>query len=162
MQHWIVEPTVLADLGVPAGLIDATGRADEFGQGFATVEFVASAIADLRLHRRDSDVGPIAFARELFENLGLPDTIAPRRGLTHFTHVLDGGYGSQYYCYLWAEILDDDAFEAFADDPFDRGLAGRYAREVLAQGDSRDPMASFVAFRRRPPTRGRAIAVPRA
>jgi peptidyl-dipeptidase Dcp len=150
MEHWIVEPAVLAELGVPAPLIDAIGRADDFGQGFATIEFVASAILDLALHRLTDPVDPVACAEQLLGSLGLPETIAPRHGLTHFTHVFDGGYASQYYSYLWAEVLDADAFEAFAADPFDRSLADRFAREILARGDTRDPLASFVAFRGRP------------
>ncbi|WBH15132.1 M3 family metallopeptidase [Sphingomonas radiodurans] len=151
MEHWIVDPSVLVELGVPAPLIDAIGRADEFGQGFATVEFVASAILDLALHRLPDPTDPIDYAEQLLGSLGLPDTIVPRHGLTHFTHIFDGGYASQYYSYLWAEVLDADAFEAFADDPFDQGLADRFAREILEQGDTRDPLASFIAFRGRPP-----------
>lgn len=151
MEHWIVEPIVLAELGVPATLIDAIGRADDFGQGFATVEFVASAILDLALHQLTSPVDPGAFTERLLGSLGLPDTIAPRHGLAHFTHVFDGGYASQYYSYLWAEMLDADAFEAFADDPFDTEFSNCFAREVLARGDTREPLASFIAFRGRPP-----------
>lgn len=150
-EHWIVAPEVLAELGVPAPLIEAIARADRFGQGFATIEFVASAIVDLALHRLTDDLDPHAFANRLLDELGLPDTIVPRHGLCHFTHVFDGGYGSQYYSYLWAEVLDADAWEAFAPDPFDSALAGRFAQEVLARGDTRDPLASFIAFRGRPP-----------
>ena len=70
-----------------------------------------------------------------------------------FTHVFDGGYASAYYSYLWSEVLDADVFEAFTarGDLFDAELAGRLRREVLAPGDSRDPLASFIAFRGRPP-----------
>ena len=151
MEHWIVEPAVLAELGVPSSLIEAIGRADDFGQGFSTVELVASAILDLALHRLTEPTDPIAFADTLLDSLGLPDTIVPRHGLAHFTHVFDGGYASQYYSYLWAEVLDADAFEAFADDPFDAHLAGRFVRDVLARGNTRDPLESFAAFRGRAP-----------
>lgn len=151
MEHWIVAPAVLADLGVPAPLADAIGRADDVGQGFATIEFLASAILDLALHRLTEPVDPITYGEQLLASLGLPHTIVPRHGLTHFTHVFDGGYASQYYSYLWAEVLDADAFDAFADNQFDKTLADRFARDILAQGDSRDPLASFIAFRGRPP-----------
>ncbi|MDB5696150.1 MAG: family peptidase [Sphingomonas bacterium] len=151
MEHWIVAPAVLAELGVPDALAQAIGRADTFGQGFATIEFVASALVDLSLHRLTEDTDPQAHAEQLLCGLGMPGAIVPRHGLNHFTHIFDGGYASQYYSYLWAEVLDADAWEAFAHDPFDRDLAGRYAREVLARGDTRDPMASFIAFRGRPP-----------
>ena len=153
MEHWIVLPQVLAELGMPAPLIAAIGRAERYGQGFATVEFVASAIVDLALHRQTDGNDPAATAAALLESLGMPATIVPRHGLAHFTHVFDGGYASQYYSYLWAEVLDADAFEAFAQagDPFDAALAGRFEHEVLSRGDTRDPLESFVAFRGRPP-----------
>ena len=154
-EHWIVAPEVLASLGVPVSLAAAIGQADAFGEGFATIEFLAAAIPDLALHREPAADDPFAFAQALLERLGLPDTIVPRHGLAHFTHVFDGGYASQYYSYLWAEVLDADAWEAFdAAGPFDADLAGRLRREVLARGDTRDPMVSFVAFRGRAPDEG--------
>ena len=75
------------------------------------------------------------------------------RGVTHFTHVFDGGYASAYYSYLWSEVLNADAFSAFTDagNMFDPELATRFRHEVLARGNTRDPMASFVAFRGREP-----------
>ncbi|WP_174280606.1 M3 family metallopeptidase, partial [Sphingomonas bacterium] len=155
MEHWIVAPEVLGTLGVPAPLIAAIGRADAFGEGFATVEFLASAIPDLALHREPGVADPFAHVSGLLAQIGLPATIAPRHGLTHFTHVFDGGYASQYYSYLWAEVLDADAWEGFSEaGPFDPALADRLRREVLARGDTRDPMASFVAFRGRAPDEG--------
>jgi peptidyl-dipeptidase Dcp len=154
MEHWIVAPETLSALGLPTALIDAIGRADDFGQGFATIEFLASAIIDLALHRRETaETGAAAFARKTLDDLGMPATIAPRQGLTHFTHVFDGGYASAYYSYLWSEVLDADAFAAFADagDIFDPALAARFRTEILSRGNSRDPMVSFKAFRKRDP-----------
>ncbi len=154
MEHWIVAPETLSALGLPAALIDAIGRADDFGQGFATIEFLASAIIDLALHRRETDdTDAAAFTRKTLDDLGMPATIAPRQGLTHFTHVFDGGYASAYYSYLWSEVLDADAFAAFCEtgDIFDPALAARFRREILSYGNSRDPMASFRAFRGRDP-----------
>ncbi|MGI4732830.1 MAG: M3 family metallopeptidase [Janthinobacterium lividum] len=154
-EHWIVAPEVLATLGVPADLVAAIGSADAFGEGFATVEFLASALPDLALHRERAVEDPFAYAAALLARLGCPATIGPRHGLTHFTHVFDGGYASQYYSYLWAEVLDADAWEAFgAAGVFDPALAGRLRHEVLARGDTRDPMASYVAFRGREPDEG--------
>ena len=165
MEHWIIAPEVLAELDMPAPLIEAIGAAELYGQGFATVEFVASAIIDLALHRQTDAADPVAFADDLLASLAMPPAIVPRHGLAHFTHVFDGGYASQYYSYLWAEVLDADAFEAFADDPFDRTLARRFRREILARGDTRDPLASFIAFLGRPPQeaallRSRGLASP--
>jgi peptidyl-dipeptidase Dcp len=83
----------------------------------------------------------------------MPASIAPRHGLTHFTHVFDGGYAGAYYSYLWSEVLDADAFASFTESGnlFDPLLAARFRREILAPGDSRDPMDSFLAFRGRAP-----------
>ena len=153
MEHWIVAPEVLVGLGVPAPLADAIASADRFGQGFATIEFLASAILDLSLHRGTDGNDAVAEGEALLAELGLPDTIVPRHGLTHFTHVFDGGYASQYYSYLWSEVLDADAYAAFEErgDLFAPDLAGRLRTEVLARGDTRDAMAAYVAFRGREP-----------
>lgn len=157
MEHWIVAPETLAELGLPSTLVAAIGHADDFGQGFATIEFLASAIVDLALHRSTDPVSDAkaAAARTLAE-IGMPATIAPRHGLTHFTHVFDGGYAGAYYSYLWSEVLDADAFDAFtaSGNIFDPALAARFRSEILAPGNTRDPAASFVAFRGRDPEEG--------
>lgn len=157
MEHWIVAPETLAELGLPETLITAIGHADDFGQGFSTIEFLASAIVDLSLHRsREPISDPKAFAARTLAELGMPATIAPRHGLTHFTHVFDGGYAAAYYSYLWSEVLDADAFAAFtvAGNLFDPTLSDRFRREVLAPGNTRDPAESFRAFRGRDPDEG--------
>jgi peptidyl-dipeptidase Dcp len=157
MEHWIVARETLAGIGLPGALITAIGHADDFGQGFATIEFLASAILDLELHRgTEPEPDAKALAARILAGIGLPATIAPRHGLTHFTHVFDGGYAGAYYSYLWSEVLDADAFESFtaAGNLFDPALAGRFRREILAPGNSRDPAESFVAFRGRPPQEG--------
>lgn len=161
MEHWIVARETLATLGLPEPLIAAIGHADDFGQGFATIEFLASAIIDLALHRTSE---PLADARALAERTlrerGMPPTIAPRHALTHFTHVFDGGYAARYYSYLWSEVLDADAFAAFmaSGDIFQPDLAARFRREVLAPGNSRDPATSFRAFRGRAPDEAALLA----
>ena len=157
MEHWIVAPETLAELGLPAALIESIGHADDFGQGFATIEFLASAIMDLALHSAAEPVADAkAFAARTLAGIGMPAAIAPRHGLTHFTHVFDGGYAGAYYSYLWSEVLDADAFDAFtaAGDIFDPALAARFRRDILAPGNSRDPAASFRAFRGRDPDEG--------
>ena len=154
MEHWITAPEVLRAFGVPEPLIDAIQCADEFGQGFATVEFLGSAIVDLAIHRSTEEKPDVrAIERATLERIGMPDEIPMRHGLPHFTHVFDGGYAASYYAYLWAEVLDADAFAAFEEkgDIFDAELAGRFRDEVLARGDSRDPMISYRAFRGRDP-----------
>lgn len=157
MEHWIVAPETLTALGLPERLIEAIGHAEDFGQGFLTVEFLASGIVDLALHSSEEPIEDAsAEAEAILKRIGLPDTIAPRHGLTHFTHVFDGGYAGRYYSYLWSEVLDADAFEAFSErgNIFDPELAERFRTEILARGNSRDPMVSFEAFRGRRPEEG--------
>jgi peptidyl-dipeptidase Dcp len=154
MEHWIIDPSVLAKMGVPQDLITAIGHAETYGQGFATVEFVASALIDLALHRAPAiDADPAAFTEAELKRLGTPEAIGMRHRLPYFTHIFDGGYASAYYSYLWSEVLDMDAFEAFAEagDIFDPETAHRFRTEILGQGDKRDPMHSFIAFRGRAP-----------
>ncbi|UUR07172.1 M3 family metallopeptidase [Sphingomonas glaciei] len=154
MEHWVASPEALRGFGIPADLADAVARAETFGQGFATIEFLASAIVDLKLHETQPPPSDIAgFERNTLAALHMPEAIGMRHRLAYFTHVFDGGYASAYYSYLWAEVLDADVFEAFTatGNLFDRELADRLRREVLAQGDARDPMQSFTAFRGREP-----------
>ena len=93
----------------------------------------------------------------------MPETICLRHRLPYFTHVFDGGYASAYYSYLWSEVLDADAFEAFVDagDIFDPTTARSFHEEILAKGNMRDPMESFIAFRGRRPS-GQALMRARA
>jgi peptidyl-dipeptidase Dcp len=154
MEHWIVSAEVLEGFGVPAPLIAAIGRADAFGQGFATVELAGSSIVDLAIHMSTSPVPDVAaIEAETLARIGMPATIGMRHRLPHFTHVFDGGYAAAYYSYLWSEVLDADAFAAFteAGDMFAGDLADRFRREILERGDTRDAMADFVAFRGREP-----------
>ena len=154
MEHWIVSAEVLEGFGVPVPLIAAIGQADAFGQGFATVELAGSSIVDLAIHMT---TGPALDVRAIeaatLAKIGMPATIGMRHRLPHFTHVFDGGYAAAYYSYLWSEVLDADAFAAFteAGDMFAGDLAGRFRREILERGDTRDAMADFVAFRGREP-----------
>ena len=154
MEHWIIARETLTSLGLPPALIEAIGHVDDFGQGFSTVEFLASAILDMALHRSiDAAPNSARIAAATLADIGMPAAIAPRHGLTHFTHVFDGGYAASYYAYLWSEVLDADAFAAFeeAGDIFDTTLANRFRTEILARGNTRDPLASFIAFRGREP-----------
>lgn len=155
MEHWIVAPAVMRDLGLSDALIAAIGRADQAGQGHATVEFLGSAMLDLALHRRTALDGfdARAFEAEELARIGIPEPVGMRHRLPYFSHIFDGGYASAYYSYLWSEVLDGDAYEAFveAGDPFDPATANRFRREVLAYGDARDPAESFRAFRGRDP-----------
>jgi peptidyl-dipeptidase Dcp len=116
MEHWIIDAAVLRGFGVPEALIAAVGEAERYGQGFATVEFVGSALADMLLHRETEPIAdPIGFVDAALAARGMPEAIGMRHRLPVFTHVFDGGYASAYYSYLWSEVLDTDAYEAFVE-----------------------------------------------
>ncbi|MEC3909358.1 M3 family metallopeptidase [Sphingobium sp. CR2-8] len=157
MENWIVSREVLSGFGVPDSLIDAIRNADAYGQGFATVELISCALVDLALHRAAAaGADPQVFVEAELERLGMPPEIGLRHRFPYFTHIFDGGYASAYYSYAWSEALDADAFEAFvaSGDIFDSALAARFRTEILAPGDSRDPMESFQAFLGRAPDPG--------
>ena len=154
MENWIVSPKVLAGFDVPEELITAIGKAQGYGQGFGTVELIGCALVDLAVHQSpQAKVDPRGFVETELSKLGMPREIGLRHRLPYFTHVFDGGYSAAYYSYAWSEVLDADAFEAFVEkgDIFDPPLAARFRDEILAAGDSRDPLESFYAFRGRYP-----------
>ncbi|MBV9078857.1 MAG: M3 family metallopeptidase [Methylobacteriaceae bacterium] len=162
-EHWLEEPQVLRRFArhhatgepMPEGLLAKVLAARRFNQGFATVEYCASAAVDLELHLQPSadNLDVVAFEKATLAELAMPEAIAMRHRTPHFTHVFSGGYASAYYSYLWSEILDADGFDAFreAGDPFDPDLARRLRDNVYAAGDLRDPAEAYLAFRGRPP-----------
>src|SRR4029078_3699694 len=128
-----------------------------FNQGFATVEYVASALVDLDVHeltsteRFDSDT----FEKEALARIGMPDEIAMRHRPPHFAHVFSGGgYAAAYYSYMWSEVLDADAFAAFEEtgNIFDAGTGKKLSDNVYSVGGTRDPEELYLAFRGRLPT----------
>ncbi|WP_340108412.1 M3 family metallopeptidase [Pikeienuella sp. HZG-20] len=164
-EHWLSEKSVLKRFAkhyrtgapMPAELIDRVLAAQNFGQGFASVEYVASALVDLEMHLVEDDEArdPLAFEAEVLERLAMPAAITMRHRTPHFTHVFAGdGYSAGYYSYMWSEVLDADAFAAFeeAGDPFDPEAADRLARTIYAAGGRQDPESAYLAFRGRLPT----------
>lgn len=154
MENWIVSREVLSGFGVPDEMIAAIRKADAYGQGFATIELIGCALVDLAVHRQQAaEADPRSFVEAELTRLGMPPEIGMRHRFPYFTHIFDGGYSAAYYSYAWSEALDADAFEAFceAGDIFDPHLAARFRDEILAVGDSRDPMDSFRAFLGRAP-----------
>jgi peptidyl-dipeptidase Dcp len=163
-EHWLEVPEILERFAVhhrtgepmPRALLDRLLAARNFNQGFATVEYLASAIVDLDLHLLPSadNLDPLAFERETLARIGMPDEIVMRHRTPHFTHVFSGdGYAAGYYSYLWSEVLDADAFKAFeeAGDPFDPETARRLHDHIYSAGNRQDPAEAYTAFRGRMP-----------
>ena len=167
-EHWFMREEVLrkfarhASTGepMPDDLIERIRAARNFNQGFATVEYCASALVDLDFHLLHADevtehFDPIAFERRVLDRIGMPDAIVMRHRTPHFAHVFSGdGYSAGYYSYLWSEVLDADGFGAFeeAGDVFDPEVAERLRRFVLAAGDTREPAEAYQLFRGRMPS----------
>lgn len=162
-EHWITEPEVLrkharnaAGESMPDAMLQALLKAQTFNQGYLTVQQLSSAILDMRLHTLTAlpaDFDVRAWEAAQLRELGVPQEIGMRHRLPHFSHIFDGGYSAGYYAYTWAEAMDADGFAAFkeAGNIFDPTLAARLRREVLERGNTRDPAASYVAFRGRLP-----------
>ncbi len=164
-EHWLSEPAVLkrharhVDTGeaIPDELIAKIKAARRFNQGIDSVEYTASALVDLAMHALTNMEGldADAFERAELERIGMPHDIVMRHRLAHFRHLFAGSsYSSQYYVYLWAEVLDADGYEAFveAGDPFDAGVAARLKQHIYSTGNTRDPAEAYQAFRGRAPT----------
>ncbi len=161
-EHWLSEPEVLTRFALhyktgkpmPKKLIERLGAARTFNQGFQTVEYTASTLLDLELHALEEaktlDVGK--FETELMARIGMPSEIVPRHRVPHFQHII-GGYAAGYYSYLWSEVMDADAFEAFkeARNIFDRKTAAKLKKFIYAAGNRQDALEAYVAFRGRPP-----------
>jgi peptidyl-dipeptidase Dcp len=164
LEHWLSTPEVLGRFAVhcrtgepiPAELVDRIRRAETFNAGFRTVEFLASAIVDMRLHLAGAEpIDPAAFERTTLEAIGMPAEIVMRHRIPHFSHIFaDDGYSAGYYSYLWADTLTADAWEAFteAGGPWDEAVAERLRRHVLSAGNSIPPEEGYRAFRGRDAT----------
>ena len=169
-EHWLSEPEVLkrharhcvTGAPIPAALVDKLLAARLFNQGYETVRYTASALVDMAAHALTGDaaargVDVVAFEAAELARLGAPADVGMNHRLTHFQHLFSGsGYAAGYYVYLWAEVLEADAFGAFteAGDPFDAAVAARLQRFIYGAGNSLEPGAAFEAFRGRAPVVG--------
>lgn len=157
MENWAFEPEVLAmyakhyETGeiIPAELVEKIEATSTFNQGFMTTELTAAAILDMNWHDLTSaeDIEPIAFEKEMMDKIGLIPEIAPRYRTTYFNHIWAGGYSAGYYSYLWAEVLDKDAFQAFKTNGLFDPATARAFRILLEKGGTEDPMVLFRNFR---------------
>ena len=158
-EHWMSVPENLRQYArhyqtgepIPEPLLRRLLAARNFNEGFATVEYTASALIDLELHRDPApeNLDPERFEREFLARYEVPREIGLRHRPAHFQHLFaGGGYAAGYYAYLWAEVLDADGFAAFAEagDAFDPALAARL-KDIYSAGDTRDPMELYRAFR---------------
>ncbi len=161
-EHWLEVPEVLAKharhwktgAAMPTDMLERLLAAGTYDQGFATVEFVASAMVDLAFHEGAAPADPMAMQADVLEGLGMPRAIRMRHATPHFAHVFSGdGYSSGYYSYMWSEVMDADAFAAFgeAGGAFDAGVAARLEEFILSAGGSQDAEAAYIAFRGRMP-----------
>jgi peptidyl-dipeptidase Dcp len=161
-EHWLEVPEVLekharhVETGepMPADMLKRLLAAGTYDQGFATVEFVSSALVDLAFHEGDAPADPMQKQAEVLEGLGMPHAIRMRHATPHFAHVFSGDhYSSGYYSYMWSEVMDADAFAAFeeAGDPFDPEVAARLEKYVLGAGGSEEADVLYTKFRGRMP-----------
>lgn len=162
-ENWLLTPYILntyaknADTGepIPAALVDKIRASDTFNQGFATVEYLSSAILDMMLHNRSEPVtDPRAFEKAALAEIGMPKEMVMRHRLPQFNHLFaDDGYSAGYYSYLWSETMDADTWAAFTEkgDVWDKETAERFRSMLLATGNESDRIEAYRAFRGRDP-----------
>jgi peptidyl-dipeptidase Dcp len=162
MENWATEPEVLKFYArhyetndpIPDELIEKITKTAQFNQGFATVEYLAASFLDMDWHTltEANELDPIKFEDISLSKIGLIPEIVTRYRSPYFQHIFAGGYSSGYYSYIWAEVLDADAFQAFKEkDIFDPETAKAYRENILAAGGTEDPMVLYKRFRGREP-----------
>lgn len=139
---------------IPDELVAKIKKASTFNQGFATTEFLASALMDMKYHTTDPDkIEPRKFEKETLDSLGMPSEIVMRHRSPHFGHIFSSeGYATGYYGYLWADVLTADAAEAFAESPggfYDKNMAEKLVNYLFAPRNSMDPAEAYKKFRGR-------------
>ena len=158
MENWAFQPEVLEGYArhyetgevIPAELVEKITAAGNFNQGFMTTELAAASILDLKWHMLESieGVDAMEFEAQACKAMGLIDEIIPRYRSTYFAHIFSGGYSAGYYSYLWAEVLDKDAFELFMEKGiFDQETATSFRQNILEKGGSDEPMDLYRRFR---------------
>jgi peptidyl-dipeptidase Dcp len=161
-ENWLLTPQVLSRFArhvktgapIPQALLEKVKRASKFNQGFATVEYLSSAIVDMELHMAAGPIDADRFEKDTLARLGMPREIAMRHRLPHFNHLFSSDtYSAGYYSYLWSEVMDADTWRAFeeAGDPFDRTIAAKLRKYILSNGNSIDRAEAYRLFRGRDP-----------
>jgi peptidyl-dipeptidase Dcp len=181
LEHWLETPEILNRFAlnsrtgkpIPKELVDKIERASKFNQGFITVEYLAGALVDMKLHLAatpDKTIDPQAFERETLAALGMPKEIVMRHRTSQFAHIFSGdSYSAGYYSYLWSDTLSADAWEAFQEGggAYDKAVAKRLRDNVFSVGNTIDPADGYRGFRGRDPgiaalMRNRGFPVPAA
>lgn len=158
MEHWASHPEYLKQYAIhyetgepiPDDLIEKIEASGQFNQGFATCEYLAASFLDMDWHTLTEPVEKDAreFEKDSMRRIGLIDEIVPRYRSSFFSHIFAGGYASGYYSYIWAEVLDTDAFQAFKENGiFDRETARKFREFILSKGGTEEPMTMYVNFR---------------
>ena len=163
-ENWAFQPELLAQYAkhyqtgevIPQELVDKILNSSKFNQGFTTGELCAASILDMKWHELTSldGIDIDAFEEKVCKEMGLIDEIIPRYRTTYFNHIFGGGYSAGYYGYLWAEVIDKDAFAAFEESPngvWDLDLAKKFKETFLEKGGSEEPMVLYRQFRGRDP-----------
>lgn len=163
MEHWVLEPEVLRVYAkhyqtgevIPDALIEKIEKAGMFNMGFTTVEYLAASSLDMEYHSvtEPVEINVAEFEKSAMGKYGLIPEIIPRYRSTYFSHIFSGGYSSGYYSYIWCEVLDADAFKAYKEtgDIFNKEVAARFEKEILARKGSKDELDMYVSFRGREP-----------
>ncbi|MBP1655280.1 MAG: family peptidase, partial [Bacteroidetes bacterium] len=164
MENWAFEPEVLKQYArhyktgeaIPDDLIEKIRRSEHFNQGFVSVEYLAASFLDMDWHStvQKGQVEVLEFESASMAAIGLIPEIVPRYRSSYFNHIFSGGYSSGYYSYIWAEVLDADAFQAFreAGDLFDPATAKAFRENILARGGSEEGMTLYRKFRGKEPS----------
>lgn len=160
LEHWLATPEVLNKFALhyktnqplPQSLVDRIERAANFNEGFATVETISSSFVDMKLHLRTDDIDPRQFENDTLKELNMPEEIVMRHRIPQFAHIFSGdGYAAGYYSYLWSDVINADAYEAFSEGegPFDKKVAERLYAAVFSIGNTIDAEKSYENFRGR-------------
>jgi peptidyl-dipeptidase Dcp len=163
LERWLITPQVLQQFALhyktgkplPQSLVEKINNSSKFNKGFATVEAVASAIVDMKIHLAGNvKIDPDSFERATLASIGMPSEIVMRHRLPQFGHIFsDDGYSAGYYSYLWSDVLSADAYSAFteAGGPFDKAVAKRLSDNIFSVGGTVDEAEAYKAFRGREP-----------
>ncbi|MEG0039395.1 MAG: M3 family metallopeptidase [Bacteroides sp.] len=164
MEHWVFEPEVLKVYAkhyktgkvMPKSLIEKLDKSGKYGQGFATTEYLAASLLDMDFHvlkEIPADMDVVAFEADVLGKRGLLKQIPARYRTTYFNHTMGGGYTAGYYSYIWAEVLDSDAYNAYQEtgNIFNKEVAGKFRKHILTPGGINDAMDMYTNFRGKKP-----------